>query len=87
MFFNDKYDLVYIENDLIVIQNIISTLDGKTINSKNNLNNLNFNDGINSFLVENKLKFKKLRTDKVYIDLSKKGNNINIEKGEVIVLL
>ena len=86
LFFNDKYDLVYKKGDLIIIQNIISTVDGKTINSKNSSKKLNFNDEMHSFLVENKLKFKKLRLDKGYIDLSKKGNNISVKKGEVIVL-
>ena len=79
--FNDKYDLVSRKDDLIIIVNINVLFNNKTINSKFESNNLNFDANMKDFLSTLTVNFNQYRLDSITINLIKSDSQIVIKKG------
>jgi len=79
--FNDKYDLILRKDNLIIIANIDVLFNNKTINSKFESNNLNFDVNMKDFLSTLTADFNQYRLDSITINLIKSDSQIVIKKG------
>lgn len=79
--FNDTYDLVYKEKNIIVINSIEVLLNNETIHSKSQSSKLNFDANMKTFLSTLTVIFNKYRLDHISINLIKSDPQIIIKKG------
>ena len=81
--FNEKYDIIYINNKVIIINEIDTIYHNQIINSISKQNKANFSNDYKDLLINFKLEnLTKIRTDKVSINLDK-NMKIFVQRGDV----
>ena len=83
LLFNQKYDIIYIDDKIMIMNEIDTIYHNQIINSISKLNKANFRIDYKNILIDYKLEhITKIRTDKVSINLDK-NMNIFIERGDI----
>ena len=81
--FNEKYDIIYINDKVMIINEIDTIYHNQIINSISKQNKANFSSDYKDLLINHKLEnITKIRTDKVSINLDK-NMKIFVQRGDV----
>jgi len=81
--FNEKYDIIYINDKVMIINQIDIIYHNQIINSINKQNKANFSNNYKNLLINYKLEnLNNIRTDKVSINLNK-NMKIFVQRGDV----
>ena len=82
--FNSIYDVMVSDQNKLIIISVSLLIAGKTIDSKSDINGVNFNKEIAQSLFEYKLEdFKFFRKDSAHISFFKGGPKLDIKKGQL----
>tara|TARA_B100001123_G_C15228113_1_gene994014 strand:- start:553 stop:1509 length:957 start_codon:yes stop_codon:yes gene_type:complete len=82
--FNSIYDVMVSDQNKLIIISVSLLIAGKTIDSKSDINGVNFNKEIAQNLFEYKLEdFKYFREDSAHISFFKGGPKFDIKKGQL----